>query len=281
VQSSSACLPCALNQCRQIVRLTGGDLALEERVLGYIRDGARALDFCQPPSTYTSHILLTAMGLLDEPDPFRQTKEHQNSTARPIAEALDVELDRSEHPLKSALLLAAAGNVIDSGPGHKHTLDDALRSLQFAHDDSDSLIRRLEGCRSITYILDNAGEVMFDMLVLRRLPSAEITIVAKSGPILNDLTVEEARQLGLGRFGRVIATGSRLLGIDAATVSDEFRRAWLDADVVIAKGHANFESLVHSRRDGFYVLKAKCDLVATELGVKPGDSVCYYSKGRP
>ena len=278
MHSSPDCLPCAIRQVRQIVRLTGGDSDLAERVLGYLSGSFEHLDLADPPSTYTSHVLLAAMELLDNPDPFKAVKQEQNETARPVAEVMDRELEKTEEPLKAALALAAAGNVMDSGPGHKYTLEDALEQLRFLRDDSDQLIERLNSARSVMYILDNAGEVMFDRLVLKRLPKSELTIVAKSSPILNDVTLAEARELGLDEFGRVIATGSALLGVDFGSVSADFKTAFHAADVVIAKGHANFESLAHGPRDGFYVLKTKCDLVAGELGVRTGESVCYYAK---
>jgi len=278
MHSSPDCLPCAIRQVRQIVRLTGGDSDLSERVLGYLSGSFEHLDLADPPSTYTSHVLLAAMELLDAPDPFKAVKQEQNEKARPVAEQMDRELEKASEPLKAALALAAAGNVMDSGPGHKHTLEDALEQLRFLRDDSDWLIERLNSARSVMYILDNAGEVTFDRLVLKRLPKSELTIVAKSSPILNDVTLAEARELGLDEFGRVIATGSALLGVDFGSVSADFKAAYRSADVVIAKGHANFESLAPGLRDGFYVLKAKCDLVANELGVRTGESVCYYAK---
>jgi len=141
------------------------------------------------------------------------------------------------------------------------------------------LLERLAGAGRVLYVLDNAGEVMFDELVLKRLDGVELMIVARSSPILNDVTVTEVENLGLGQYGRVIGTGSRFLGVDFGTVSDEFRDAYGAADVVIAKGHANFESLVGRGRDAFCVLKAKCELVAGPLGVKLGESACYCEKG--
>ncbi|MEO0078003.1 MAG: ARMT1-like domain-containing protein [candidate division WOR-3 bacterium] len=279
MHSSPDCLNCAVNQCRKIVRLVGGDQALEQRVIETLLPGFAHLDQSEPPSTYTSHILLAAMELLDERDPFRAVKQQQNDSARPIAEALDRELGDGPSALVTALALAAAGNVIDSGPGHKYTIEGALSHLHFAHDDSALLLDRLTRAARVMYVLDNAGEVLFDLLVLKRLRVPELTIVARSSPILNDVTVDEARALGFDRYGRLIGTGSPFLGVDFRTVSAEFRAAYEHADTVIAKGHANFESLVSGPRDGFFLLKAKCDLVARELGIKTGDSACFYSPG--
>ncbi|MBN2536674.1 DUF89 family protein, partial [candidate division WOR-3 bacterium] len=241
---------------------------------------APTLDLAEPPSTYTSRILLAAMDELGDRDPFVAVKREQNDLARPLAEAADRELGDGPGDLRRALALAAAGNVIDSGPRHEFPVEAALERLSFARDDSELLLERLVRGGSVLYILDNSGEVMFDRLVLERLAGNDVTIVARSSPVLNDVTVDEARALGLGEFGRVIGTGSRFLGVDLATVSDEFRQAYEAAGTVIAKGHANFESLAGRGRDGFYVLKAKCELVADVLGVGLGESACYYEEGR-
>ncbi len=259
--------------------MVGGDEELERKAVERVKEVAKGLSLDEPPSTYTSRILLAVMSLLDSTDPFKQMKAEQNRAARPVAEKADREIAESSEPLKTALMLAAAGNVIDPGPRHSFSIDDALKDLRFAHDDSDMLLERLSRARKVMYILDNSGEVMFDMLVLKRLPRTELTIVARSSPVLNDVTVGEAEKLGLNTYGKVIGTGSQFLGVDLATVSDEFHQAYEQADVVIAKGHANFESLVGKGRDGFFVLKAKCELVAEPLGVNLGESACHYSEG--
>jgi uncharacterized protein with ATP-grasp and redox domains len=279
VHSGESCLPCAIKQCRKIAALVGADRATEERLVAHLQDIAKDLSLEEPPSTYTSRILLAATEFLGSQDPFVEVKQEQNRKAGPLARQADEELDQIDDPLLSALMLAAAGNVIDSGPRHQFRIEDALDDLRFSHDDSGMLVDRLAKARRVLYILDNAGEVMFDELVLKRLSGAELTIVARSTPVLNDVTVAEAEGLGLGQYGRVIGTGSRFLGVDLDTVSDEFRDAYETADVVIAKGHANFESLVGHGRDAFCVLKAKCELVAGPLGVNLGESACYYERG--
>jgi uncharacterized protein with ATP-grasp and redox domains len=280
VHSGVECLPCAIRQCRKLTGLLDAGPDLERRVVERVERMAPDLSLDEPPSTYTSRILLEAMDELGSSDPFEGVKQEQNDEARLLAEQADRELGDGPGALHQALMLAAAGNVIDSGPRHEFPISDALAQLSFARDDTRLLLERVGEARSLIYILDNAGEVMFDRLVFKRLAVPRLTIVARTSPILNDVTVTEAQALGLEEFGRVIGTGSRFLGVDLATVSDEFREAYDGADVVIAKGHANTESLLGNGRDGFFVLKAKCELVAQLLGVGLGDSVCYHSPGR-
>ncbi|MGQ9678028.1 MAG: damage-control phosphatase ARMT1 family protein [bacterium] len=280
MNSRPECFECGQKQCERIVQLCGGGEETLQRVREQLGEMRRELDLSAPPSTYTAKMLVATMELVGNSDPFRSIREEQNRRARDWAEMYDAELEKSSQPLKMALALAAAGNVIDVGPRHRFDFEENLARCGFANDDSSLLFERLKRANRLVYILDNAGEALFDQLVLKRLSVPELTIVARSTPILNDLTVEEARQLGFERFGRVIGTGSRYLGIDLATVSQEFRQAYYEADVVIAKGHANFESLVDDGRDGFYLLTAKCELVAQRLGVGLGESVLYYAAGR-
>jgi len=277
MHSGVECLPCAIRQCRKLTGLLGVGPDVERRVVERVERIAPGLSLDEPPSTYTSRILLEAMDEMGTHDPFEKVKAEQNDEARVLAEQADRELGEGPDALYRALMLAAAGNVIDSGPRHEFPISDALARLSFARDDTPLLLERVREARSLMYVLDNSGEVMFDRLVLKRLGVPGLTVVARSRPLLNDVTVEEARELGLEEFGTVIGTGSQFLGVDLATVSDEFREAYENADVVIAKGHANTESLLGNGRDGFFVLKAKCELVADLLGVGLGDSVCYHS----
>mgnify|MGYP005835100009 CR=1 FL=1 len=279
MNSSPECFDCGQKQCERVVELCGGGEEIRQQVRERLEKMKPELDLSAPPSTYTAQMLIATMELLGKRDPFRSIREEQNCRAQEWAERYDAALERCPEPLKTALALAAAGNVIDVGPRYQFDPEATLSRCRFAHDDSGLLFERLKRARRLVYILDNAGEALFDRLVLKRLGVQEPTIVARSTPILNDLTVDEARQLGFERFGRVIGTGSPYLGIDLASVSQEFLQAYYRADVVIAKGHANFESLVDDGRDGFYLLTAKCELVAQRLGVGLGESVLYYAGG--
>lgn len=279
MNSRPECFDCGQKQCETIVELCGCGEEMLPRVRERLKKMRPELDLSAPPSTYTSKMLVATMELLGKRDPFRSIREEQNRRVQEWVERYDAKLERSPEPLKTAFALAAAGNVIDVGPRHQFDAEETLARCRFAHDDSDLLFERLKRAKRLVYVLDNAGEALFDQLVLKRLGVQEQTIVARSTPILNDLTVDEARELGFERFGRVIGTGSRYLGIDLATVSQEFRQAYYEADVVIAKGHANFESLVDDGRDGFYLLTVKCELVAQRLGVGLGESVLYYAGG--
>ncbi|KPJ48805.1 hypothetical protein AMJ40_06835, partial [candidate division TA06 bacterium DG_26] len=127
--------------------------------------------------------------------------------------------------------------------------------------------------RSLLWIADNAGESVFDKLVLEQLTGLELWIGVKGGAVLNDVTLEDAVSSGLNELGRLVTTGSNCLGVLPGKSSREFLSLLDNADLVVAKGHANFETLDTYGREIFFLLKAKCEVVAQELGVEVGDTV--------
>ncbi len=100
---------------------------------------------------------------------------------------------------------------------------------------------------------------------------ADVTVGVKSGPILNDCTMEDAVQVGLTQITQVVETGSDWVGTDLATCSDEFLKFFHESDLIISKGQGNFETLDGTAKKIFFILKAKCESVAEEFGVKKGD----------
>jgi hypothetical protein len=283
MRSEARCIPCVIHQCQRIVQMVTQDenklLSVTHRILDLIQE----LSLDEPPSLFTSHLLLATYAALGTDDPFVTVKQQMNELGSKAAEAARHKIERSNDPLHTAILYAAAGNIIDVGPHASFDLDAALAKLHFRRDDYKTFRERLHGAERILYLLDNAGEIFFDRLLLERLAGFQLTIAVKPGPILNDATLSDAETAGLKKLGRVITTGARVLGIDLDRSSPEFREAFEagsdshSADIVIAKGHANFESVVDASRDAFFILKAKCPVVAGRLGVQEGDSVFFYS----
>ena len=277
MKSEARCIPCVIQQCQRIVQMITDDqdklLNATHRVLDRIQE----LSLDEPPSLFTSQVLLETYAALGVDDPFAQVKKQMNELGSRSADAARSKIERTNDPMHTAILYAAAGNVIDIGPRATFDLDAALANLHFKRDDYRTFRDRLHGAERILYLLDNAGEIFFDKLLIERLAGYQLTMAVKPGPILNDATLSDAEAAGLKKFGKVITTGARVLGIDRIGSSPEFLEAFESADIVIAKGHANFESVVDATRDAFFILKAKCPVVAARLKVQEGDSVFCYS----
>jgi uncharacterized protein with ATP-grasp and redox domains len=229
------------------------------------------------PAELSTRAIKIACEMLDDPDPYYQAKKKYNAIALEMEPHLGQILEEQEHPLFAALLLSVAGNIIDLGILEHIDIDQAiLRVLEngLAVNDYPTLLRLLDDAEQVLIIGDNAGEIVFDKLLLKQLTSYEVFYAVRGGPIINDACLEDALEVGIDQLAKVITTGSDRLGI-TADCSPEFWLCFEEADVIIAKGQANFETLQpHPRL--FNLLTCKCDLVASELGVCLNDSVLYF-----
>jgi uncharacterized protein with ATP-grasp and redox domains len=143
-----------------------------------------------------------------------------------------------------------------------------------------SLERAVAQADSILYLFDNAGEIAFDRLLLELLPLERVVGVVKPSPIINDATLEDARACGITDMIPVVDTGSDAPGAVLADCGEEFLRHYRRADLILAKGQGNYEALSHTEKDAFFLLKAKCSVVASDLGCPVGTMMLTRSGGR-
>jgi uncharacterized protein with ATP-grasp and redox domains len=180
--------------------------------------------------------------------------------------------------------LAIAGNIIDFGVNGSVQDGDLERSIQesLAAEFADGQLRGFEKgvneAEDILYLADNADEIVFDRLLIELLPVARVTVVVKGGPIINDATMEDAVAAGLPEIVEVIDNGDDAPGTVGEACSEEFQRRFARADLVIAKGQGNFETLSESEKHIFFILRAKCPVVARHLGCPVGTSVLREHK---
>jgi uncharacterized protein with ATP-grasp and redox domains len=132
-----------------------------------------------------------------------------------------------------------------------------------------------ERATEILFLADNAGELVFDRLLLELLPREKITVVVKGGPAINDALRADATVAGLDGWVAVTDTGCDGAGIEIEACSPEFRRRFARADLIIAKGQANFESLDGCGQNIFSLFKVKCSVVARHIGHAVGNLVLH------
>lgn len=211
-------------------------------------------------------------------DPYARSKKQTNRAALALLPKLEASVHHSKDPLKKAIHLAVAGNIIDLGIGHTFDLKKDVAKIMkqpFAIDHSTPFRKDLHRGRKLLYLADNCGEIVFDRVLVEQLLALglDVTVVVKSGPIINDATREDAEFAGLTGLCPVIETGSNDIGVGWPNTSPQFRRHVRNADIILAKGHGNFETCIGKPGNYYFLLKAKCDIVAAELGVKMGDTV--------
>jgi uncharacterized protein with ATP-grasp and redox domains len=220
-------------------------------------------------------------------DPYKKVKNQSNITAKRLYPFLKDAIDTADDPLFLALTFAIMGNVIDFGSVNRFEITDMMNaSLQTEGIQKvyPRFQKALEDAETILYILDNTGEIYFDKALLEEFTKSHktITCVVKEHPILNDATRTDAKIAGLDRIAHIISsdTGQNhsAPGTILPYVSEDFLHYFTSADLVIAKGQGNYESLNDVKREIFFMLVAKCPLVARDIGGKVGDLILKVKK---
>lgn len=218
------------------------------------------------------------------PDPYRELKDRANEGALEMLPGLETLVDAQPpgQRLRMACLVACLGNIIEYDvPGHSADIEEALEGLEgegFYIDDIDRFRDLLGVGVSVLYLTDNAGEIVFDRLVVRELRRLGCTVVVavKGGPSLNDALMGDAEAVGMvGEVDQVITTGSDAVGVNLSEASEEFRAAYGSADLILSKGMANWETLTEYEAPcpTLFLFRAKCEPVAAAVGAVIGVNV--------
>ncbi len=281
------CLPCFLRQVLNVCKVAGIERG---ESISILRDVSKFLYKELNPEKSPGHNATLIHRLFKEKtgvsDPYKELKEKYNVIALKLETHLrESVFEKAEDKLSVAIRLAALGNVIDFGVPDPFNLEEEVRNFfktPFAYFDVAILERFLVPGKTVLYVADNAGEIVFDKFLMEELKKAGLKVVlaVRGGPILNDATVEDALKTGAADIAdELITTGKDFIGVDFEFVSQEFKEHWDRALFVISKGQANFETLDGiDSKDIFFILKAKCNPVAEELRCNRGDLVFLYNK---
>ncbi|MBU0639231.1 MAG: DUF89 family protein [Planctomycetes bacterium] len=280
------CIPCFVRQALDAARLVTDEEALRERVLRDVLRAASEMDMHQSPPAMGQRIHRLIRKLTGQSDPYREIKQRHNRLALELYPQLCARVRGSADRMEAALRLAIAGNVIDMGVDAR--LDEACVStvsaeaLSAALDgDVRAFAAALSRARQIFYLADNAGEIVFDRLLLEQMPVEKVTVAVRGSPVINDATFADAQAAGIPGLVEVIDNGSDAPGTILDDCSIEFRRRFDQADLVIAKGQGNYETLNDLEKDIFFVLKAKCPVIARDLGCNVGSLILRRSRHAP
>ena len=274
------CVPCFIGQALDSARRITDDPGVHERLLRAVLSVASQRRFDQPPPAMGRLIHRRLRELSGQGDPYRLAKQQANRFALQLFPELRRRVVQSADPFVSAAKLAIAGNVIDLGVKSNLT-DDEIRTAiasaiesRLEGDGVEDLREAVAAAKDILYLADNAGEIVFDRLLIEQMPAEKVTLVVKGSPIINDATREDAEAAGLTSLIEVIDNGDDAPGTILNQCSPVFRQRFEATDLVIAKGQGNYETLnecCHERL--FFLLKVKCAVIARDLGFCVGDMV--------
>ncbi|MCG8308925.1 MAG: ARMT1-like domain-containing protein [Cytophagales bacterium] len=213
-----------------------------------------------------------AKDIINNSDLYREEKHQANKVLLENYDVWEDLVKNNGDPMRKATKLAVAGNIIDYG-AHSVPTDiekqiKAMLNIDLAIDETDELFQKIARADSILYLGDNAGEIVFDKLLIETSEHPNITYVVRGRPIINDVTHEDAEQVGMHHVCKVVSNGSDVPSTLLNLCSEKFIRKFYKTDLVISKGQGNYEGLMNADHPNLYfLLIAKCKPIAELLGV--------------
>jgi uncharacterized protein with ATP-grasp and redox domains len=236
-------------------------------------------DFSAPLFSRELHHILRRY--TNNPDPYFEEKKENNQEALLMVPELEKIISKSKDDFNTALRIAIAGNIIDFAANDDFNMHSAIQKAltsKFAIDHSVQLKEALKNAGNVLYLGDNAGEIIFDKLFIRTFNHSRVTYVVRSGPVLNDATLEDAEFAGMKELANVISSGYDAPSTIPDKSSNEFQQFFNEADVIISKGQGNLEGLIGlNDKRIFFLLMVKCDVISEFIGVDKNSFVVFNS----
>jgi len=275
------CLPCLLNQALRAARAATDDEHIHRQVVDAVAEMIPTFSPHLKPPEITQQAYRVINSITGENDPFRRAKVEANNAVLAIYPKLEKMVSDSTDRLYTACKLAIAGNSIDLGPkfdygGIDKLLDSISNSVSLAIDDYEKFTKSLDNCRKLLYLGDNAGEIVFDRLLIeeiKRYRDIEVYFVVRGKPVINDATMKDALAAGIDKVATIIPNGADAPATIISRCSPKLQTLLESADVIISKGQGNYEANDTETANIFFFLRAKCQLIAKTLGVKVGDYI--------
>ncbi|AKI97745.1 damage-control phosphatase ARMT1 family protein [Kosmotoga pacifica] len=281
MRSSIECIPCNINSLIRILKKANIDSKKqEEAVKSYMNRLLKLETFEMTPVHMGREIKDVIMNFFGEVDLYREIKDSANKLLLSMYDELKTEILKSPDPIETALRFSVAGNIIDFAPGHQidimKTLKDSTETA-FAINHLDKLIEELRRAKSVLLIGDNCGEAVLDKLFLELIDVPVKYYAVRSAPVLNDVTLREAKLIGLDKVATVVESGSDAPGTLLDRITPQFKEILYSSEVVISKGQGNFESLSGLDRELYFLLMTKCEVVSGYIGVSKGSFIALKS----
>ncbi len=276
IRLNPACIPCLLKN-----RLTDyPEGTPREQQIEYMQRILKVL--AEAPNTVGAPVIVQKINEVQK-DIFGYTKSfshvkcHFNELMMTKLPVMREHLAKSESPLKLAIQYAMVGNYIDFGAMNKVDEDTLQQFFDNAGENPidateyENFQKEVKTAKRIVYLTDNCGEIVADRLLIeeiqRQNPDAHLTAIVRGEEVLNDATMEDAVQIGLDQIVEIIGNGSGVAGTDLTLISDEAKEHIDNADVIIAKGQGNFETMQMCGRNVYYIFMCKCDMFANRFQV--------------
>ena len=276
------CIPCFIKSALEMARLVDGNEILHKEILDEVT--RMVPDFslgCSPPEMARGIHKVMERRFGDK-DIYASIKKESNRKALALYPRLKAKVHSAQDPLLTAVEIAIAGNVIDYAAKNTLNIEDEIEKLfthEFSHInktifDYDHFRSDLDKAGLILYLADNAGEVLFDRVLIEEIPHQKSIIFAvRDKPVINDALIADAEECGIDERAQIISSGVDAPGTVLKYCSERFLKIYKSADLIISKGQGNYEALSQEKENIYFLFRAKCPVIARHAEVGLGDIV--------
>lgn len=272
------CIPCFFKQALEATRIAG---------VGEVKQKEVIIELCKLIPNFSLEATPPEMGrvlyklikeITGEEDPFKEIKQRNNELALSLYPNLKKKVKDSQDKLLTAIILAITGNVIDYGAKSSLNIEEEINNC--LNNDIDEFNKAifdypqfrdaLNNSKTILYLGDNSGEIVFDRILIEEIlkekgEKKEIIFAVRDKPVINDALIEDAYICGIDKIAKVISSGSDAPGTILKYCSNQFLQIYKTSDMIISKGQGNFETLSNEDRQIFFLFKVKCNVIAKEV----------------
>lgn len=269
------CIPCFFNQALRAGRIATDDEGKIKRILDEIGTALKDIPLESTPPETGRLIYKKVREITGNYDPYKEIKIENTHKALSLYHSLKQKVEQSDDSLLLAIRIAIAGNIIDFGVNRSFDIEKEIHEVlekDFSIYDYQKFKECLGKANDILFIGDNAGESVFDRILIEELKKPTIYVV-RDEPVINDVTYDDALQAGIDKVATIVSSGTNAPGTILTTCSNEFRKLYHDSKFVISKGQGNYEGLSDEKKPIFFMLKVKCYVIAKDIGVTEGDIV--------
>lgn len=277
-----ACIGCIINQSVRVADAIHASESISNELTSTVTQMSKTFSYEDTPPEIASYVYEKMAQIANKTDLYDEVKEISTKKALSFVGHLREKIENSTDKLLTATKIAVAGNVIDLAAAVEFDLEEELEKIfdtHFAHNDFDRLKERLNNSKTVLLIGDNVGEHIFDYIYIQTLkeiyPDIKYFYMVRGNPIINDVTVKEAKEAGFDQICEIVDSGVNTPGFVYGRANDYSRDLFDKADLIVSKGMGNYECMNDShRKDICFLLKVKCGVVAASLKKEIGDIIC-------
>lgn len=283
------CILCNIRQVLTVTELLNIEAAPREAIMREVLAYLHAADYRRSNPEIIGGTWKIITRHVKNENPYQAIKRYYNQELSKSAAAIKAMIQQSPDTFAAALKIAITANLIDFAANHSFDETMLLKRIaavneqSLAIDDSKSLYEKLKTADTLLYLGDNCGEIVLDKIFIEHIkkifPQLTVYFGVRGKPIVNDVTLEDAQMVQMADVAEVISNGDDSLGTVINRTAEPFRRLFYQADVIIAKGQGNFESLSEiDRSQVFFLFMAKCEAVANALQVANLSILCAENR---